>query len=131
MTSTWTGAVEMRADVRMLEEIPPLPQNSQRLLDVISDEDVCLEDVARAIEEVERAGLAVPGARARRARELLRERPARCPARALWIVGFNEAEVTLDFNHPLAGQRCLYEVTVTGLRAARPEELAQGEPGAA
>ena len=38
--------------VRRLEEIPPLPQSTQRLLDVLSDDDVDMEDVARVIEEV-------------------------------------------------------------------------------
>lgn len=52
MASTALPANELRADVRALEEIPPLPQNTQRLLEVLNDDEVNLEDVAAAIEEV-------------------------------------------------------------------------------
>ena len=52
MASTVVESTELRADVRALEEIPPLPQNTQRLLDVLGDDEVNLEDVARSIEEV-------------------------------------------------------------------------------
>jgi FKBP-type peptidyl-prolyl cis-trans isomerase SlyD len=34
--------------------------------------------------------------------------------------------VTFNFNHPLAGNDLLFDVTVTGLRPATPEELAHG-----
>jgi FKBP-type peptidyl-prolyl cis-trans isomerase SlyD len=34
--------------------------------------------------------------------------------------------VTLDFNHPMAGERLHFDVEVTGLRAATPEELKHG-----
>lgn len=52
MVATTINSTILRADVRSLEEIPPLPQNTQRLLDVLADDDVHLEDVARVIEEV-------------------------------------------------------------------------------
>ncbi len=52
MASTAPHAKELRADVRSLEELPPLPQNTQRLLEVLGDEEVHLEEVARVIEEV-------------------------------------------------------------------------------
>jgi len=34
--------------------------------------------------------------------------------------------VTLDFNHPLAGETLLFDVTVAGLRSATSEELSHG-----
>ncbi len=37
-----------------------------------------------------------------------------------------DAEVTLDGNHPLAGQRLHFEVEVTDVRAATEEELTHG-----
>jgi FKBP-type peptidyl-prolyl cis-trans isomerase SlyD len=36
--------------------------------------------------------------------------------------------VTLDFNHPLAGQPLFFSVEVVGVREATPEELEQGHP---
>jgi FKBP-type peptidyl-prolyl cis-trans isomerase SlyD len=36
--------------------------------------------------------------------------------------------VTLDFNHPLAGQRLFFSVQVLGIREASEEELAHGHP---
>ncbi|MHB8629789.1 MAG: FKBP-type peptidyl-prolyl cis-trans isomerase [Aggregatilineales bacterium] len=36
--------------------------------------------------------------------------------------------VTLDFNHPLAGQPLFFNVEVIGVREATPEELAHGHP---
>jgi HD-like signal output (HDOD) protein len=52
MVSMALDSEALRTDVRMLEEIPPLPQNTRRLLDVLADEEINLEDVARVIEEV-------------------------------------------------------------------------------
>jgi len=46
----------------------------------------------------------------------------------LWVVGVTDDSVVLDRNHPLAGKTVIYEVTVTGLREATPEELSEGCP---
>ena len=35
-------------------------------------------------------------------------------------------DVTLDFNHPLAGQTLTFEVELLNLRDATPEELSHG-----
>ncbi len=37
-------------------------------------------------------------------------------------------DVTLDFNHPLAGQKLFFSVQVLGVREATEEELAHGHP---
>jgi FKBP-type peptidyl-prolyl cis-trans isomerase SlyD len=37
-------------------------------------------------------------------------------------------DVTLDFNHPLAGQKLFFSVQVLGVREASEEELAHGHP---
>ncbi len=37
-------------------------------------------------------------------------------------------DVTLDFNHPLAGQKLFFSVQVIGVREASEEELAHGHP---
>jgi FKBP-type peptidyl-prolyl cis-trans isomerase SlyD len=36
--------------------------------------------------------------------------------------------ITLDHNHPLAGVRLLFEVTIAGVREPTPEELEHGHP---
>lgn len=42
------------------------------------------------------------------------------------IVDVGEFDVTLDFNHPLAGKELHFEVTITDLRPATEEELDHG-----
>ena len=42
------------------------------------------------------------------------------------IVDIEDGVVVLDFNHPMAGQRLHFDITITGLRAATEEELAHG-----
>jgi FKBP-type peptidyl-prolyl cis-trans isomerase SlyD len=42
------------------------------------------------------------------------------------IIEEDEETVTLDFNHPLAGKILTFEITVTSLRPATPEELDHG-----
>ncbi len=42
------------------------------------------------------------------------------------IVSIEEDALILDFNHPMAGERLQFEVEITGLRAANPEELDHG-----
>jgi FKBP-type peptidyl-prolyl cis-trans isomerase SlyD len=45
------------------------------------------------------------------------------------VVDFNDKEVTIDFNHPLAGKDLEFEVTVTSERPATDEEAATGQVG--
>lgn len=44
----------------------------------------------------------------------------------LWITAVNEDTVTLDGNHPLAGQTLHFDVFIAEVRAAEPEELEHG-----
>lgn len=47
-------------------------------------------------------------------------------AHVVTIVGVTPDEVTVDANHPLAGETLHFDVTVTGVRDATEEELAHG-----
>lgn len=42
------------------------------------------------------------------------------------VIELHDDSVTLDFNHPLAGEVLHFDVKVVGLRDATPEELAHG-----
>lgn len=42
------------------------------------------------------------------------------------VIELHDDSVTLDFNHPLAGEELHFDVTVVSLRDATPEELAHG-----
>lgn len=44
----------------------------------------------------------------------------------LTVVEIGDDEVTVDFNHPLAGEVLAFEVTVRDVRDASPEELEHG-----
>ncbi len=43
-----------------------------------------------------------------------------------YVVSVTDDEVVLDLNHPLAGERLTFDVTVQHVRDATPEELAHG-----
>ncbi len=45
------------------------------------------------------------------------------------VADFNDQEVTIDFNHPLAGKDLEFDVTVTQVRPATDEESATGQVG--
>jgi len=42
------------------------------------------------------------------------------------ITAVNGDEITIDGNHPLAGETLNFDVTIVGVRAATPEELSHG-----
>lgn len=42
------------------------------------------------------------------------------------VVEADDKSVTFDANHPLAGETLNFEVTITDVRAAQPEEIAHG-----
>ena len=46
----------------------------------------------------------------------------------VWITSIDGDEVTVDFNHPLAGVTLHFDVEVTGIRAATKDELDHGHP---
>jgi len=46
------------------------------------------------------------------------------------VVGTNEEYVTLDYNHPLAGQELHFSVEIVDVRPATEEELEQGHANA-
>ncbi len=45
------------------------------------------------------------------------------------VTGFTDSEVTVDFNHPLAGKDLLFDVKITNIREATEDELATGAVG--
>ena len=46
----------------------------------------------------------------------------------IWITGVTDDTVTIDANHPLAGQSLHFSIKVDGIRAANDQEKAQGHP---
>ena len=46
------------------------------------------------------------------------------------VTHLGPSEVTVDANHPLAGQTVTFVVTVAGIRDATPDELRNGDAGA-
>ena len=46
------------------------------------------------------------------------------------VTHVGEKHVTVDANHPLAGQTVNFEVTVAQIRDATPDEVRSGDPGA-
>ena len=45
------------------------------------------------------------------------------------VKDFNDTDVTIDFNHPMAGKDLVFDVIVTSERAATADEIATGEVG--
>jgi len=45
------------------------------------------------------------------------------------VKSFDDAEVNVDFNHPLAGKNLIFNVTVLTSRAATEDEIASGQVG--
>ncbi len=45
------------------------------------------------------------------------------------VADFNDTDVTIDFNHPLAGKDLVFDVIVTSERPATADEAASGEVG--
>lgn len=42
------------------------------------------------------------------------------------VVDFNENEVTVDMNHPLAGKDLVFDIEIVNVREATPEEILHG-----
>jgi len=49
---------------------------------------------------------------------------------AVTVKDFNDKEVTIDYNHPLAGEDLTFEVKLVNKREATPEEALTGQVGA-
>lgn len=47
------------------------------------------------------------------------------------VKDFTDSDVTVDFNHPLAGRDLIFDVNITEVREATPEELQSGVVGGA
>ena len=45
------------------------------------------------------------------------------------VVSFDDKEVNIDFNHPLAGKDLMFSVTVVSLREATEDEVTSGQVG--
>lgn len=45
-----------------------------------------------------------------------------------WVTGFNDDAVTIDLNHPLAGEALHFDVEVLSVRDATAEEMEHGHP---
>jgi FKBP-type peptidyl-prolyl cis-trans isomerase SlyD len=50
-------------------------------------------------------------------------------AQLVTVVGIEGEEVTIDANHPLAGEELHFDVKIVEVREASPEELSQGRVG--
>ena len=49
---------------------------------------------------------------------------------AVTVIDFNDNEVTIDYNHPLAGEDLTFDVKVVTKREATPQEALTGQVGA-
>jgi FKBP-type peptidyl-prolyl cis-trans isomerase SlyD len=78
------------------------------------------------VDKVERASLPVDGQLEVGMRLSGKDREGRA-IHAL-ITQIEGERLTLDRNHPLAGQTLHFEVTVAGVREAKPEEIQHGHP---
>ena len=45
------------------------------------------------------------------------------------VTGFNDEEVTIDYNHPMAGKTLMFSVSILDIRAATEEEIQTGVVG--
>lgn len=45
------------------------------------------------------------------------------------VIGFNDNEVTIDYNHPMAGKTLMFTVTILDAREATDQEMATGVVG--
>ncbi|MGX2972634.1 FKBP-type peptidyl-prolyl cis-trans isomerase [Helicobacter sp. T3_23-1059] len=45
------------------------------------------------------------------------------------VKDFNDSSVIVDYNHPLAGKTLLFDVEITDIREATPDEILQGRVG--
>ncbi len=45
------------------------------------------------------------------------------------VKSFNDNEVTIDYNHPMAGKTLMFSVAITSMRAATEEEMQTGVVG--
>ena len=48
--------------------------------------------------------------------------------RPVWVREVGDEEVTVDFNHPLAGETLHFDVTIAAVREATTEEIDHGHP---
>jgi FKBP-type peptidyl-prolyl cis-trans isomerase SlyD len=46
----------------------------------------------------------------------------------VWVTNVGDEEVTVDANHPLAGQNLHFTVSVSAVRKPTDEEVAHGHP---
>ena len=46
----------------------------------------------------------------------------------VWVVAVDDNTISLDTNHPLAGQTLRFDVEITAIRDATPDELTHGHP---
>ncbi|MBI1853179.1 MAG: peptidylprolyl isomerase [Planctomycetes bacterium] len=49
-------------------------------------------------------------------------------ATPIWVTEVSGDDVTIDFNHPLAGETLHFDVTITEIRDASREEMEHGHP---
>ena len=60
--------------------------------------------------------------------QLVAQQDENSPPQPVWVAAIDGDTVTMDFNHPLAGQTLHFDVEVISIRKATAEELEHGHP---
>jgi FKBP-type peptidyl-prolyl cis-trans isomerase SlyD len=119
----WSDGVDPHSDrlPALANGLKDLRQGEKRLIAVPAAEAYGLYD-RKLLVEVSRKKLVTPQSRIEIGQEVIVETKSGA-LRPFRIIGFTGTRVTLDGNHPLAGQDLVFDIEATEVREATSEEL--------